>query len=385
MRTLSGFLLTLGLAGLLACGGGSGYGSSTAGGSGTVNVTLVDGPIANFKSLFLNIIRVEISQDGSAWTTLSTPTAGPVDLLTLTGGVSQALATGVTLPAGSYGQMRLILGPGNTIVLADNTSHALTVPSGMQSGIKLTGPFTVQAGTTGDIFIDFDAAHSIQVVQTGASNKYMLRPTVRAFEQAVTGSITGVFTDQAGGAPLAGVAVLAETLDGAGNPAVVRHVTTGADGRYTLNLLPVGATYFVVSLPATATAVYAPAASAGFNLTAAAPTFTYSAAFTAAASTGTLDGTVTPVAGADQSDLVNLLASLTPAGAASAATFIVGWDMAAVGTGSETFTLGTLPVGPYTLAGVRSTLNLDGSTTVTTATPVPVTVAAGANTAVVAF
>ncbi len=367
---------------LLGCGGKDSTKPTTA---TSMNVTLVDGPTSAYKSIFLNIQSVEISKDGSSWINLGMVGGAPIDLLTLTGGISQSLAHGVTLDPGTYGQMRLILGAtGNSVVLADGTTHALTVPSGAQTGIKLIGPFMVQAGTTADIWIDFDAAHSIQVVGAGMSGKYMLRPTCFAYEKAVTGSITGTLTDQADGAPLAGVPVYAETLDGAGNPSIVRSTMTSATGTYNLDLLPVGGTYFVVSMPVTGK-FYGPMASDGFSLTTAVPTFTFSTAFTATAAVGTLNGTVTPLATASQSDSVNLLATFatTPGGASH--TFILARDMAVVDT-TETFTFGSLPAGTYSLVGNRITTATDGSTSLVTLLPVPAIVTAGATTnAVLAF
>lgn len=376
------FLLPGAVALLLALGCGSGSTSAPT----AMNVHLVDGPTTAYKSVMLDITSLEISKDGSSWIQLGTWGKGPVDLLKLTGGVSETLAQGVTLDAGSYGQMRLHLGPNNTVVLNDGTTHALTVPSGLQTGLKLVGPFNVQAGTTADIWIDFDAAHSVQVVGAGNSGKYMLRPTIFCYEKAVTGSISGTLTDAADGSALAGATVHAETLDGLGNPAIARTTTTDATGKYTLDLLPVGATYHVVSMPATATRFYGPRAADGVAITTAAPVATWSAAFTATADTGTLGGTVTPLATASQSDAAYLLAALTTAGGTK--NFIVRRDIAAVGTSTETFSFGTVPAGTYNVTGTRSTTAPDGTVTTVASNPVlvPVTLAAGGTgTAALAF
>ncbi|HJU84622.1 MAG TPA: DUF4382 domain-containing protein, partial [Holophagaceae bacterium] len=284
----------------LGCGS-----SGSGGGSGSMNVHLVDGPINGYTAINLNIQKLEINgPDG--WVTLSTPNK-TVNLLSLTGGVSETLAAGVSLPVGHYGQMRLVLGSGNTVTLSDGSTVDLTTPSGMQSGIKLVVSFDVQAGTTEDVFIDFDAAHSIQVVQTGASNKYILRPTLWAFDQVVTGSISGTLTDSVSGSALAGATVYAETLDGSGNPAIARTVVTDASGHYTLDLLPVGGTYFVVSQPLVGGAAYDAQASQGFSITSGGAVFTFNGAFTAATATGGVGGSFATAASTDQSDTVDLI------------------------------------------------------------------------------
>lgn len=384
MRCLMPMCLALGI--LLGCGGSSSTGNSGApvGGTGgsapvtgtsaSVNVHLVDGPTTAYKAIYLDITQVEISQDGASWITLATLDRAPINILSLTGGVSETLAQGATLTAGSYGQMRLILAPtGNSIVLDDGSSHDLKIPSGAQTGIKLVGDFVVQTGTTADIFIDFDGAHSIQVVKAGHSGKYILRPTVRAFELAVTGSISGTLTDADGNAPLAGAEVMAEVLDGSGNPSVARHTTTDGSGHYTLDLLPVGSTYYVVSLPVTAgppMKVYDPRASDGFALSPATPLFTYDAAFTQDAALGEVDGMLTPVAGAEQSDEVDLQATL------GGHLFILDATMAVVDTTQETFSFPDLPAGPYDLVALRTTTPASGPATVQASGSVPAAVVA---------
>jgi hypothetical protein len=381
LRIVAG-IAGLGLWGLLGCGGSSGSGTNAAPGTAAMNVHLVDGPISGYQAVTVNIQSVAIGANG-VWTTLATPDK-TVNLLSLVGGVEELLASGASLPAGHYDQMRLILGAGNTVTLADGTVHDLKVPSGMQSGIKLVVSFDVAAGTTKDVFIDFDAAHSIQVVQAGMSGQYLLRPTIWAFDKVVTGSITGKLTDAATSTGLPGATVFAETLDGSGNPRIARTTVTDSTGAYSLDLLPVGATYYVVSLPqvgSTTVTAYDAKASDGFALTSAAPTFTFSAAFTADAATGAVAGGLTPMATSDQSDTVNLLQSLaTPA--SGSFTFLVGTTMAAVGTSTETYGFANLPAAAYGVQGVRTTLATDGSTTSASSAVQPAVVAAGATTTV---
>lgn len=369
-RTPFSLVAGLGLALLMACGG------SSSGGSGTMSVRLVDGPIAGYQEINVNIQSVEISGHGG-WITLGTPNK-TLNLLSLVGGVSETLAAGTTLPAGRYQQMRLVLGSGNTVKLADGTVHDLTVPSGLQSGIKLTVSFDVAAGTTKDVWIDFDAAHSIQVVQAGASGQYILRPTVRAYDKVATGSISGTLTDAATASGLAGAMVYAEVLDGAGNPVISRSTVTDANGAYTLDLLPVGSTYHVVSQPVTGTTTlkaYDAKASNGFALSAATPVFTYSAAFTANAATGGISGGLTPMAASNQSDQVHLLQSL--ATASGSHSFIVRTAMATMGTATETYAFATVPAGAYSTQAVRTTLNPDGTSTRSTSAAAAATVTAG--------
>ncbi len=368
--SITSLLASAALFGMMACGSS---GSSSS--SGTMSVHLVDGPISGYQHIYVNIQTLEINGP-NGWVTLSTP-GKTYDLLALTGGVSATLASGATLPVGHYEQMRLILGSGNTVALSDGTTQPLTVPSGLQTGIKFPLSFDVQAGTMEDVFIDFDAAHSIQVVQAGNSGQYILRPTVRAFNQIATGSVSGKFTDGSGAA-IAGAEVFAETLDGANPPTIARTVMTAADGTYTLDLLPVGGTYFVVSQPVAGTTSYNALASGGFAVTPSAPTFVYNATFSPASATGTVSGSYGTAATSSQSDTVDLIQTLTEGSSATTAPFALRSKLATVTSTGETYSFTLVPVGAYTARSTRTTLNPDGSTTVAAPVTGSATVTSGA-------
>lgn len=359
LRTFS--LLCAGLA-AAACSGS---------GNGRMTVRLVDAP-AELKEVNLDVQRVEVNgPDG--WRTLSTPKR-IVNLLSLTHGVADTLAN-ATLPAGHYGQLRLVLGPGSQVRLADDTVHDLKVPSGQQSGVKLVVSFDVAENTTKDVYVDFDAYRSIFVHEAGASEQYLLRPTVRACDRLETGAITGRLEDAATHAPLAGVEVMAEVVDGSGTPAVVRTVPTDADGRYALDLLPIGGSYHVVAQPRAGGKAYAARASGAIAISAAAPTPAWEAAFDAVSDAGAISGSITPVASASESDLVAARATLDAGGAP--ALLVVRTATATTTEGAESFAIAALPAGAYSLVATRRTVDADLNVTERTSAPVPATVAPG--------
>ena len=355
---------------LLGCGGsGSSSSTSTPASAAAMNVRLVDAPTSDFKEIDLDIQQVQIHQSSnpgeSGWITLGSP-GRVVNLLALQGGVVETLVAGATLAPGTYQQLRLVLGSRNSVVLNDGSTSALTVPSGMQTGVKMPGSFTVAAGTTADVFIDFDGAHSIHVHQMGPDRTYMLRPVVQCYDKAVTGSISGTLT-ATGGAPLAGVDVFAERIDLGGSATIVRSVKTSATGGYTLDLLPVGSSYFVVSMPVAGAVAYGAQASGELALSAAQPTLTFSAAFTPAAATGTLTGSISPVATTLQNDTVILFQSFPSAGGGTRSLVVLNTNVA-VGASSETYQLGPVPLGTYNVQILRSTLNADGSSSLARST-----------------
>jgi hypothetical protein len=130
------------------------------------------------------------------------------------------------VPAGTYDQVRLKLGPNNTIVV-DGVTHALKVPSGQESGYKLFGRFEVPVEGAVDIGIDFDAARSVH--ETG-SGMWILRPVARIVPVQVTGSIHGTVSP-------ASATSWVYAMVGADT---VTSTMTGSDGGFTLALLPEG-------------------------------------------------------------------------------------------------------------------------------------------------
>lgn len=116
-------------------------------------------------------------------------TAGIYNLLDFTNGVSVLFATSVLNDA-RVKQVRLILGPNNTIV-RDGITYSLSTPSAEQSGLKLQVNQTLVANIENSILIDFDANTS--VIQTG-NGTYKLKPVLRTVVTVVTGNITGSVT-----------------------------------------------------------------------------------------------------------------------------------------------------------------------------------------------
>jgi hypothetical protein len=272
--------------------------------------------------------------------------------------------------------MRLVLGSRNTVKLADGNVEPLTIPSGMQSGVKLTVSFDVEAGTTRDVYIDFDAHNSIFIHEAGASGKYILRPTVRAYDKLATGSISGTLTVSGTTGPIAGATVTAQWVT-SGQPAIARTTVTDASGHYVLDLLPAGTTYYVVSQPAfldTAGAVvttYELQVSGPIAISAASPVGTWNAAFVATTVWGGVAGAVTPVATTAQADTVDVRYLF------GAQPFIVR-RVAAVVSGTESYTVPGLPTAAggrgYTVIDTRRTTDSSGNDTFTTSGVFPVTV-----------
>jgi hypothetical protein len=122
----------------------------------------------------------------------ATPAAKQIDLKALSGGLSDTLLDGYTLPAGRYNWIRLMVDTAGTrdtyLVALGGSEYELDIPSSNQTGLKLNRGFDVPAGGSADFTIDFDLRKSVHEAVTGT---YILRPTLRIVDNALDGDITG--------------------------------------------------------------------------------------------------------------------------------------------------------------------------------------------------
>jgi hypothetical protein len=159
-------------------------------GNSRLSVYLTDAPAA-YDAVNIDIVRMEIkssSDNGDGgWQELPL-NAGVYNLLDFTNGMDTLLST-VELPAGKVSQLRLILGTNNSIVVNGNTMPLpLETPSAQTSGLKFNIHADLVEGVTYHIWIDFDCARS--VVENG-NGDYILKPVLRTFTEATSGSIKG--------------------------------------------------------------------------------------------------------------------------------------------------------------------------------------------------
>jgi len=213
----------------------TGCGGSNGSNTGTVNLLLTDSPACGYEHVFVTVDHMQISSDGSSWTTVPVKSSAsqPVDLLNLTNGVLLSLGE-APLAAGTYNQVRLVLKSNgmsapwaNYLILTTDPSVQvpLKTPSGQQSGYKINGPFNVHAGTMADLVLDFNACKSIVVA--GNSGKYLLKPVVTATAMVVSGSISGTTIPNS--------QVFAEQQSNTGPIIVIGSVADSSTGAFTLS------------------------------------------------------------------------------------------------------------------------------------------------------
>lgn len=185
--------------------------STGAEGPGTMSLLLTDEP-GDFLQAIVEIERIEVVGDEVGPTVLMDEPF-VTDLLTLSNDVA-TLTEDVTVPAGTYSQLRFII-PNACIEVEgelENTSTiysspgfadceenaqpafrtgSLQMPSYDQSGLKVNlpgGAITV-SGDQYIILLDFDVSDSFGQ-QAGNSGQWVLRPSIKATEVAFSSSIT---------------------------------------------------------------------------------------------------------------------------------------------------------------------------------------------------
>ncbi|WP_160118647.1 DUF4382 domain-containing protein [Chryseotalea sanaruensis] len=226
---------------------------------GKVQLYITDAPVddANVDAVFLSIIGVEL-KNNDGWQTIAAYDE-PVTVNILDYQEGNALfLTEEEISAGTYTEARLILdapaenvpaanNPGCYLRYKDGSTQALFIPSGAQSGYKVKGSFTLAAGGTVAVTLDFDVRKSIVVA--GASERFVLKPVVRLVANQDAALIEGDYLDFTEGTRVvvyayeAGGFTTGESeadADGIRFPNAITSTQLNAEGEFTLAFMNAG-------------------------------------------------------------------------------------------------------------------------------------------------
>jgi hypothetical protein len=277
---------TLLVAVLMVAVGCGGQASSQQPQTGFVNAALSDpatcsAPGGPYSHVFVTVTDVKIHTSTNAGSTDSgwidlTPelknSPKQVDLL------SQAdtrcflamLGSKTEIQTGSYQQIRIFLADDNTsisgnqcsaapshpanclVLAADSSVHALKLASEAKTGLKIPsgqiagGKFTIGAGETKDLDIDFNACASI--VASGGG-QFLLKPVLHAGEVALSSSINGTVVDSVSGQAIVGGAVVValEQKDSNGVDRVLMSTMADGNGNFAICPVPTGSYDLIVA------------------------------------------------------------------------------------------------------------------------------------------
>jgi hypothetical protein len=193
------FVVSMILFGLAGCSGGG-----SSGETGRLSLSVTDAPVDDATSVVVQFSGVAFKREGSAPEVVQnlSPSPRQLNLLEYQEGRAALLLEGVTLPAGRYEWVRLILDTqanvrDSYLVRTTGEECELRVPSGAESGLKLNRGFTLPADGSVALTIDFDLRKSIHAPpgQQGSTadctQGYLMRPTLRIVDDANVGAIAG--------------------------------------------------------------------------------------------------------------------------------------------------------------------------------------------------
>ena len=173
---------------LAACGG------SGSGPMGQMSLAVGDAPVDGAQAVVVNFTGVELTGNSGNPVDITFTTPKTIDLMNQSGMASAVLFT-QPIPAGDYGQIRLMVmadgNPSNSyITLSDGTMHGLQVPSGSETGLKLVSGFTVPSSGVVDYTIDFDLRKA-DTCPPGQAPACILKPVERLVDNTTVGNIQG--------------------------------------------------------------------------------------------------------------------------------------------------------------------------------------------------
>ncbi len=268
---------------LVGVGCSNGTSNKTSASPALVNVTVSDpatcsAPQGAFSHIYVTITDVQINASAGAgnsdpgWIDLTPTLAQSPQQVDLLGQANNQcflamLGSAVELQPGTYQQIRIMLASGsvtvannqcgtmaNCLMLSSdttNTPQPLLLSSQSQTGIKIPsgqisgGQFTIAAGETKDLNVDFNACASIV---TQGNGQFRMKPVLHAGEVSTTSSsINGHVVDSVSGQAIAGgnTVVALEQADSTGVDRVVMETVTDSTGAFVFCPVTAG-TYDVV-------------------------------------------------------------------------------------------------------------------------------------------
>lgn len=210
-------------------------------GKARVAIKLTDAP-GDYHRVLVEVedVMIKTTAEGSdeeGWESLEGVNTGVIDLLSLTGGVTELLVD-TELEAGYLHQIRLVLGDNNRVEIKNGDQiqeFVLNTPSAEQSGLKVKVEEELEADAEYTFILDFDVDKSIVTTGNGG---YILKPVIRMAVEENSGSIVGSVhpTTQ-------------QVLINVQNATVNASAYTDANGNFQVHGLPAG-TYKVTATPA---------------------------------------------------------------------------------------------------------------------------------------
>ncbi len=185
--------------------------------------------------------KTDEEETGSSFVTLMEEEIS-VNLLDLTNGTMETMAD-LDVPAGTYDLIRVYV-KGVNVVLTDDRTFDLKVPSGEQTGIKIfiDPALTVAGGLSSDLLLDFDVSRSFvakgNVNSVDGITGFNFKPVIKVSNLSTAGTLSGLVTTMDGESSVAVEDAQISVLDIDEEPVISG--ATNVDGNYTIMGLNAG-------------------------------------------------------------------------------------------------------------------------------------------------
>ena len=179
--------------------------TKTADGPGKLSVKVTDDPfnINYVESATIKINKIEIGKSGQSdsnqFIVLSEDTL-TFDLMKLRNGITQEI-TNIDIPQGNYNLIRLYVVEASLKIKDQMTTYKVKVPSGMQTGIKISisPSLTVVGGLSTELILDFDLSKSFvmrgNMDHSAGVNGFIFKPCIKATNNSTAGRVEGQVID----------------------------------------------------------------------------------------------------------------------------------------------------------------------------------------------
>jgi hypothetical protein len=273
-RSVILFLASAAIISGCSSGGDQNAGVGTGGTGVLLALDVTDAPAIDYAHVYLTVTSVAFHTDATAafsnystskangWQIVRLAVPKTVDMAQLTNGTMYAdlnnnasLFSGMTLPTGSYKQIRIFLAstedayvgstPGiiynNEVQLNGNSAHyPLRIPSS-DEGIRVLpeSPVIVTSGSNVRLALDFNLNDDVVKISPNGTTEFILKPRLGYFDMGSVGAVKGAVSFS--NLSTSRIEVKAEQVKNGSNYRIVRR-TTSVDkttGKFNLYPLPV--------------------------------------------------------------------------------------------------------------------------------------------------
>lgn len=159
-------------------------------------MNITDAAVDSAEAVHVEFTGITLKHENESPRSIEFDEARSIDLLALEGEAFETLLDDISVTAGQYQWLRLMVNAekdttDSYIELDDGSTHSLYVPSGGQTGLKLVSGFAVPQGGSASFTIDFDLRKS--VINPQNDGDYFLKPTLRLIDNSTVGHIAGDF------------------------------------------------------------------------------------------------------------------------------------------------------------------------------------------------